>query len=497
MARCRARVRRGMKVLALLLALAAAAAGQTVDAPPFAGLAYRAVPLQARGNIALLPVVGADNVTWRRSTTGRWSPPDLSSTVARLVAATHAMPKGLRAIRAWDLYRNETNHPADNIMDAAGVKACAGRMNPAGAFVHPGGKASWSIWWDAGVAETRAVHQHVIRAFKAAGGELDVWVVDDEQGGMMHSWHIASSGTDPCGIAKYRAIERDHRWPAMLARLQAAGFGFPVPPLAPISLAEFMMRAVNGTHDLNQPRFTAWMAVVSRMYYENIQQGQAAPIMEAFPEVRFAEYDAVLSSPSHCIPNSNGILFCSALPLSGALEPGVAVPAPAVTAVAEAAAPHGSPGGALLFNSQNTAMYMDIAAGFGPTLEREFGVTSYPLTAFNAARAMVNRLMAGILVANNSTACEPMAYLAWKHYGAPSIDNMSDAYQEMIFHAGAVFELLVKNAASLLLRVLLSGSTKSHFGDFTETRFSPTGKFHDRAMACCVLFELREQGSVG
>ena len=78
------------------------------------------------------------------------------------------------------------------------------------------------------------------------------------------------------------------------------------------------------------------MAVVSRMYYENIQQGQAAPIMEAFPEVRFAEYDAVLSSPSHCIPNSNGILFCSALPLSGALEPGVAVPAPAVTAVAEA-----------------------------------------------------------------------------------------------------------------------------------------------------------------
>jgi hypothetical protein len=418
-----------MLLMKLLLVVSttstAAAVGQV--APPFASLAYRAVPTRARNNIALLPVVGADNITWQRNTTtGRWVAPDLDGTVARLVAATNAMPTGLRAIRAWDLYRNETNHPADNIMDAAGVQACAGRMNPPGAFVHPGGAHSWSIWWDAGVAETLAAHQRFIRAFKAAGGELDVWVVDDEQGGMMHSWHIATSGSDACGIAKYSAIERDRRWPAMLAQLQAAGFGFPTPPLAPVGLADFMMRAVNGTHDLNQRRFTAWMATVSRMYYRSILQGQAAPIMAAFPGARFAEYDAVLSSPSHCVPNSNGILFCSALPLSGALEPGIRA-----TRAEESAAVRP------LFNSQNSAMYMDIAAGFGATLVRDFGVRSYPLTPFNAARAMVNRLMAGVLVANDNSACEPMAYLAWKHYGTTSTDNMaSDAYQEMIFHAG-------------------------------------------------------------
>eukprot|EP01052_Picozoa_sp_SAG31_P069590 SAG31_NODE_28422_length_410_cov_1.231511_2_plen_74_part_01 len=41
-----------------------------------------------------------------------------------------------------------------------------------------------------------------ITCIKAAGGKLDLFVVDDEQGGMMHSWHIAPSNTDPCGRAK-------------------------------------------------------------------------------------------------------------------------------------------------------------------------------------------------------------------------------------------------------------------------------------------------------
>ncbi len=373
-----------------LLVVVAPAVTQVQVAPPFAGLAYRAVATRARINIAVLPVVGADNITWHKNSTGHWVPPDIDGTIARLVAATSAMPRGLRAIRAWDLYRNETNHPADNIMDAEGLKACDGRMNPKGTFVHPGGARSWSIWWDAGVAETRAAHQRFIRAYKAAGGELDVWVVDDEQGGMMHSWHIATSSSDACGFAKYSAIEKDQRWPAMLARLQKAGFGFPTPPLAKISLADFMMRAVNGTHDLNQRRFTAWMEVVSQMYYADIFQGQTAPIMEEFPEARFSQYDAVLSSPSHCVPNSNGIMFCSALPLSGALEPGqIQISSSESNSAANSPLPSIQP----LFNSQSSAMYMNIAAGFGATLVRDFGVSSYPLNPFNAARAMVNRLM--------------------------------------------------------------------------------------------------------
>ena len=41
--------------------------------PPFVGLAYRAVPPPARQNIALLPMVAADNITWRRSASGQHS----------------------------------------------------------------------------------------------------------------------------------------------------------------------------------------------------------------------------------------------------------------------------------------------------------------------------------------------------------------------------------------------------------------------------------------
>ena len=141
------------------------------------------------------------------------------------------------------------------------------------------------------------------------------------------------------GRSRYGAIERDQRWPAMLKKLQATGFGFPVAPMEQVTLADFMMRAVNGTHDLNQPRFLAWMAVVSQMYYGYIYAGQVEPIMEAFPDARFAEYDAVMSSPSHCIPNSNGIMFCSVLPTNGSLEPGLSA-------------------SSAVFNSQNSAMYM-------------------------------------------------------------------------------------------------------------------------------------------
>ena len=132
----------------------------------------------------------------------------------------------------------------------------------------------------------------------------------------MHSWHIAKSRTDPCGRAKYSAIQRDRRWPSVLQRLQARGFGMP----SNISLANFMM---DETSDLNAPRFTAWMAVVSELYYGYVYDGQAAEVLRAFPQAQFDEYDAIASAPDLCVPNSNGIMFCDALPSAGGVEPGL------------------------------------------------------------------------------------------------------------------------------------------------------------------------------
>jgi Flp pilus assembly protein CpaB len=76
---------------------------------------------------------------------------------------------------------------------------------------------------------------------------------------------------------------------------------------------------------------------------------------------------------------------------------------------------------------------MDIAPGFSVALQRHFGVEEYPLTAFNAMRAMVNRLRAAILVAQRDLPAgqrvNALPYIAWKHYGAPSLDRGSDEYQ--------------------------------------------------------------------
>ena len=152
------------------------------DTRNFTGLSYLAAAPAAQHNIKTLPVLGADNITGCRSATGVWVPSNLSGVVAHMHALTKLQPVGLRSIRAWDLYRNESNHPMDNIMDPAGARACGSNLNPDG-FKHPGGEHSWSgLWWEAGVRETAALHRRFLGAYKAAGGELDLWVVDDEQG---------------------------------------------------------------------------------------------------------------------------------------------------------------------------------------------------------------------------------------------------------------------------------------------------------------------------
>lgn len=71
------------------------------------------------------------------------------------------------------------------------------------------------------------LHEVVLASYKAAGGELDFWVVDDETSSEMHSWWIAKGPDDECGKAKYDAIQNDKRFPAFLALLQQLGFGSP------------------------------------------------------------------------------------------------------------------------------------------------------------------------------------------------------------------------------------------------------------------------------
>ena len=39
----------------------------------------------------------------------------------------------------------------------------------------------------AGAAEVAALHEQVLSMYKAAGGQLDFWAVDDESSSVMHS----------------------------------------------------------------------------------------------------------------------------------------------------------------------------------------------------------------------------------------------------------------------------------------------------------------------
>eukprot|EP01079_Euglenida_sp_SAG-EU17-18_P004139 gene4139-4463_t len=165
-------------------------------------------------NVLTMASVSAEGYTGHFSK-GKWVPPDPGTATSRLVNATSAAPRGRAAIRAWDLYHNASQHPQDNIL-SAGVN-CSGKWPDL---------ATWSgMWWDHGAAEVAALHGKVLGLYKAAGGRLDLWAVDDESASSMHSWWIAKNPSAMCGRAKYTAVENDPRFPALLALLKALGFG--------------------------------------------------------------------------------------------------------------------------------------------------------------------------------------------------------------------------------------------------------------------------------
>ena len=97
------------------------------------------------------------------------------------------MPAGLRAIKA-NLYTNESSHPGDNILPSGAP--CSGKW--------PQTKTFSGVWWEHGAAERAKLHDTVVGAYKAAGGELDFWAVDDESAGAISSSTVGSCSGCSC-----------------------------------------------------------------------------------------------------------------------------------------------------------------------------------------------------------------------------------------------------------------------------------------------------------
>ena len=78
---------------------------------------------------------------------------------------------------------------------------------------------------------------------------------------------------------------------------------------------------------------------------------------------------------------------------------------------------------------------MDQGKGLAEILKAKWGVKSYPITPFNAARQAINTVRSGVLGGEAAKSDITMVpYLAYQSY-AHQVTNASDDYQEVIMHA--------------------------------------------------------------
>ena len=161
-----------------LLLLPSASTAATPDATlRFKGIAYTAVNDNATHNIQVLAWIDSASFVghWsvhhegtgvNRTAIKSWVPPKpLGPVITKLVNSTSHMPAGLRGIKA-SMYGNESGAALDNILPSDAN--CSGKW--------PDVKTFSGVWWEHGAAEVAALHDQVLSAYKAAGGELDYWV---------------------------------------------------------------------------------------------------------------------------------------------------------------------------------------------------------------------------------------------------------------------------------------------------------------------------------
>eukprot|EP00039_Didymoeca_costata_P014135 m.225217 g.225217 ORF g.225217 m.225217 type:complete len:619 (+) comp15955_c0_seq5:77-1933(+) len=376
-----------------------------IEQGPFLGLAYNPVNASAQHNIHVMATINQEDYAGKLDKHKGWIPGNITAATSKLLNETQNMPEGLRAIRALNLYSNESIDLRDNILPPDAN--CSGKWPDTLTFN--------GVWWEHGSAQVAALHNLALSAFKNAGGEVDIWAVDDEQAGTMHSWWIAKGPDDMCGRAKWTAIQNDSRFPKLLQLLQGLGFGSPNMS-SPYWLHEYMTCC---GEDLNLRHNRAWNAAANQYFYHWINIGQVQPVLSLFPNVLFSEYDASFDSAKYCVPDSGGFPGCN------------------VTTPPSSSTPSGN-GMAIPGSIQSPAIYLDMQQGFSQWVEKTQNVKSYPLTAFNAAKWGVNKLRSIVLSTPNTTSengrkYSVAAYISYKSYKS-SLANNSDYYQEMLIH---------------------------------------------------------------
>ena len=191
-----------------------------------------------------------------------WIDKNTEKDPSALAARTLAQPEGHRAMSCREMHRNIGSDPDDVCRDAQG--------NPT---------AYRSVWWDHGVEKVRARFDAFFKAFKEAGGQVDVFALDYEQG--VTNWHLRN---DP---AHFAAIQNDPRFPEVAKIL---GFDDLVGTVAKYQGSQ---------------NYLKWNALMNERRAADLNRAVYEPIRKYFPNVKFSNYGDFHTSPKIEVPEIN------------------------------------------------------------------------------------------------------------------------------------------------------------------------------------------------
>jgi hypothetical protein len=337
---------------------------------------------------------------------------ELEAQVEQAVRFTSAQPEGLRSLFSWTLHRHIAFDEADSIMPSSYYKTCAKYDTKKNMECEPGNVTGAATvcnfpgpWWEHGTQFVKARFQQFAQKFHEAGGVVDNFVLDTEIGESL--WEIGSLYTnnkekDDCITARWRAIEVDTRFPALLKRLVAAGFNLTN------STSPLVSTVANWRHSDN---YQIWDSVVQQMVAE-AWNATLAPFKTLYPKMQSWNYDFVHRRAGQETYDTN-------------------------------THPEGKyGGGAHVGTHQSEEHYFQMEPAAWNRTRINGSMHTYTATCFNAARMEVNKVRASRLGAPNVPIAPWIASRAWaSNTSAAAHRNQcynNDFYSEVLFHYLAI-----------------------------------------------------------
>ena len=295
---------------------------------------------------------------------------NMQALVTDAVKATQAMPQGHRVLFSWDIHRSMSFQNNGDFLYAE-------NGDVAGCNNEHGFRPYRSLWWDKGVDRVRQFFTEFFTFYREAGGELDVFVLDFEQG--FSYWHLLDlvEKNYPCGLDHYLdAIQNDSRF----SEIKDA--------VAIEDLKSIKLWFENEDH-LKWSAFT-W-AHLARYINSAIYQ----PLKEYYPNAELSNYGYYYQSSELDFPDIHGTNT------------------------------HRYTDGIHVGTHQSREIYGWMNLPSGTLLE---GI-EYSTTPFNAFRFALNKLRAMLL----SSPVPVSPWVAYKGFSNSHLKD-NDFYQELIFH---------------------------------------------------------------